>query len=97
MAILCKKTKKGISLALKGDLGFEEANSLLAYLKDHVDRPLTVDMSETESVDTSIIQLILAAKEAARKRGAALRLINPHELVMRVLFQAGFGAEISIN
>ena len=55
----------------KGSLGIEQAESLKSELLEAFDKNKNVllDLSKVEDVDTTTIQLILAAKKEAEKKG----------------------------
>lgn len=97
MGISFDETKDDLYLVMEGAVGIEEARTLLARLKDDPLAHITVDMTDLKSTDTTIVQILLSVKEASKKRGTTLRVINPHELIMEALYQVGFGAELTIN
>lgn len=97
MAISCRRTKKGAFFIMEDRVSIEDASAFHAGLKENLDRPLIIDMSRTEYIDTAIVQLILAAKEAAKKRGIGLRIISPPQPLLEAICQTGFAGEMQIT
>lgn len=88
MPVVFRKTKKeGARIVMKGRVGIEDASELLHRLKELLDGPLTIDMANAESIDTSIVQVMLAVRNA--KKDASMCVSRPPAEVVEVLEQAG--------
>ncbi len=88
MPVVFRKTKKeGARIVMKGRVGIEDASEFLHRLKELLDGPLTIDMANAESIDTSIVQVMLAVRNA--KKDASFCIRRPPVEVVEVLEQAG--------
>lgn len=97
MGITIKKARHSVMFVLDERVGIEHAVSFHTLVKENIDRSLSIDMTKLEYIDTSIIQVILAAKESAGRNGKVLRIISPPASLVGILCQAGFGGEIRFN
>lgn len=85
-------TEDAVTVTCAGELCLPRAeeirDSLLAALD--LAQPVAIDLSEATEIDLSIIQLILAARLSAERRGLPLRLTAPAEgLLAATLHAAG--------
>lgn len=71
---------------LDGVMGIQESTALSARLLDYLDtgNNVILNMAQVASLDLSCLQVILAAKRHAKKRGLSLQLAN--QLSPEVLF-----------
>ncbi|MRX50702.1 STAS domain-containing protein [Paracoccus sp. S-4012] len=63
-----------VGLTLPARLDLTEARRLTRALRDHAGTPLTLDASRVESLGGLGLQVLLAAAQEWRRRGAALDL-----------------------
>lgn len=97
MGIKVKKAGNCFSFVLSERVGIEQAVPFHALLKENVNRSVCIDMTELEQIDTSIIQIIIAAKAALVRNRKGLRIINPPAPLVEILSPAGLGGEIRFH
>ncbi len=97
MDIKVKKTKKNVTITIADDIGVVHASEFLARINENLDRAITVDMTGVGLIDTSFVQVILAAKEAASDRNGAIHLVRPPRMLVDMLVQSCLADRLSIN
>jgi len=72
-------TEDAVTVACSGELCLPRAEEFRDTLLAALDRaqPVVLDLSQTTETDLSTIQLILAARLSAERRGLSLRLTSP--------------------
>lgn len=76
---MAKRAAQECTLLWKGTVGIENADSLKKELLDAFEKnqPVSLDISAVEDIDTSVLQIILAAKKEAEARKIPFSL-DPH-------------------
>jgi anti-anti-sigma regulatory factor len=61
------------------------------------DRPIAVDCSAVTGIDVSFVQLLMAARISAKRRGISFRLSKPiSETLVTALLRGGFVAAVPL-
>ncbi len=79
-------------LVFSGAATLQSAEAIHAQLLGKADQPvLEIDCGGVDEVDLSFVQLVVAARESARKAGRSVTLAQPASGVLReVLERSGF-------
>lgn len=96
MWIKLKKAKGGVTFVFTGCVGIEHAAEFHGLARKNTGPLITVDLQKAESVDTSIVQIILALGAEAKKSGKGFQIIQPPALLLEALSSTG-GLKVSIN
>ncbi len=89
MGVSIKKTKKGISLTLKGTLGVEDAGKIASSIRENLGRAVTIDMKEVDTIDMSIIQIILSLGKTKSSGGVEFYIKGISQPVRETFCLAG--------
>jgi anti-anti-sigma factor len=91
-----KKGKEEVSIIIEGSVGVEDVLEFYIRLKESLTdtRTLTIDLSAIESMDTSVIQLILVSKNEICGRGGSFNMVNPSAELIQTLNMAGLQGEL---
>ncbi len=89
-------SKKEVCIVIEGSVGIEDALEFHIRLKECLEKTniLTIDLSGIDSVDTSIIQLILVSKIWVCGRGGSFNMVNPSVELMKMLSMTGLEDEL---
>lgn len=85
MGMNLEKNGKGFRLTLDGKVGTKMSDTLGNLLKEKTDAPMTIDLNEVESIDVSVVLLIVAAKVESNRRGQRLNIIAPSSIAERIV------------
>jgi len=73
-SVLLETTDQGVAVRLVGEITLAEAAALKAILVEALDaRSAVIDCTNLEAVDVAVLQLLLAAKRVAQKRGTTFQ------------------------
>ncbi len=91
-----KGSKKEVCIVIEGSVGIEDALEFYIRLKESLAKTkiLTIDLSGVDSVDTSIVQLILVSKNWVCGRGGNFNMVNPSVELMKMLSMTGIEDEL---
>jgi anti-anti-sigma regulatory factor len=92
-----------VAIKLEGRLGPERANELLSKIRD-VKTDLELDLSRVDSIEVSILQVILVTVASLRKRGNAVIVKDSESGILRSVLrligispeQAGLSASLTL-
>ncbi|HEX7027281.1 MAG TPA: STAS domain-containing protein [Gammaproteobacteria bacterium] len=73
------------ALQLKGQLDIREVSNLKSKLARHLEtnRPVILDASKLEKIDTSVMQLLTAFCLSANSKGIEVKWKNPNDRLLR--------------
>lgn len=97
MPIKVQEYEKYRLILMEGVVDIKEASQFLDWMKKGPCNRIVVDMKGVEEIDTSIIQILVAARFEAMECGGCLRVICPPPVLMKIFSQIGFGDELRIN
>lgn len=91
-------TQTQATIVLEGELNIYNVARIKLELQNSMkeDSDLWVDLSQVSEVDTSGLQLLLAAHIAMNKAGKKLQLINPSEAVQEYASRCNFSLSFAV-
>ena len=78
-----------VTVEVSGEIDMSNVPGLEAFLREHTDADLTVDLSGVSFLDSAGISTLVAARQAAADAGHRLRIRGERDNVRRVLEIAG--------
>jgi len=95
-----EETADGLLIRLIGEMDMSNVDQarkpILAAMQDQVPRPVVIDLSELEFIDSSGIRLLLEAEAASRADSNRLSFRGVREEVAQVLRVTGVDEKLSI-
>ncbi len=79
-----EKEQRGATVVLRGDLTIQRAGELKAILLNHLNGgKITLDLTDSVSIDVAILQLLCSAHRTAQNRGGDVLLATPLPPLLR--------------